>query len=93
MVAMTNNKYLDPAYSVIRKFSGPDEKLGVGINAVAAITGVHRTRVYRWMRPVEKGGTGGFIPNPHDRSLIEYARRTKMPLGPDDFFCAPGCAA
>lgn len=92
MADMTNHKYLDPAYSVIRKFSGPDGKLGVGIDTVAAITGVHRTRVYRWMRPTEKGGTGGYIPNPHERSLVEYARRTEMPLGPEDFFSAAEAA-
>src|SRR5262245_50782379 len=92
MLGMANHKYLDPAYSVIRKFSGPEGKLGSGIDEVARITGVHRTRVYRWMRPAEKGGTGGFIPNPHDRTLIDYARETKMPLRPADFF-SPARAA
>lgn len=86
MLGMRNHRYLDPAYSVIRKFCGPTGKLSEGIDAVAAITGADRTRVYRWMRPRDKGGTDGFIPNPHDRTLVEYARENGMKLGPKDFF-------
>lgn len=85
---MANHKYLDPAHSVIRKFAGPDGKLSAGIDAVAAITGADRTRVYRWMRPREKGGTGGLIPSRQQKKLFDHARKTKMSVGPGDFFNA-----
>lgn len=95
MAFMANHKkhtYLEPAHSVIRKFSGPDGRLGAGIDAVAAITGAHRSRVYRWMLPATSGGTGGIIPNPHPQSLVDYARKAGMPLGPEDFFYAARAA-
>ncbi len=74
---MTTRQYLDPAYSLIKRFSGPDGKLGQGIDAVAAIVGRDRTNVYRWMIPTEKGGTGGFIPGPAQRRLSEYAQKSR----------------
>ena len=83
---MTNHKYLDPAYSVIRKFAGPEGKLSEGIDAVAAITKADRTRVYRWMRPREKGGTGGLIPSQQQKKLFEHAKENRLPLKPGDFF-------
>ncbi len=76
-MSTTQRKYLDPAHSLIRKFSGPDGKLGHGIDAVAAIVGRDRTNVYRWMIPTEKGGTGGFIPGPAQRRLSEYAQKSR----------------
>lgn len=79
---MANHKYLDPAYSAIRKFGGPEGKLSVGIDAVAEITGADRTRVYRWMRPREKGGTGGLIPSQQQQKLVEHVRKTHMPFDP-----------
>ena len=85
---MPNRKYLDPAYSIIMKFSGPTGKLAQGIDAVARITGKDRTRVYRWMRPKAKGGTGGRIPGEQQDVLYDYARRRRVPLEPKDFFGA-----
>lgn len=95
MAIMANHKkhtYLEPAYSVILKFSGPDGKLALGLNAVAAVTRAHRTSVYRWMLPTASGGTGGLIPSQHAQSLVEYAQRTHMDLGPEDFFCVARAA-
>lgn len=83
---MANRKYLNPAHALILKFSGPDGTLHKGIEAVAAITGADPTRVYRWMRPKEKGGTGGMIPNRHADKLLDHARRKRLPVEAGDFF-------
>lgn len=84
MLAMPE-QLLEPAKSVI-------ERLG-GINAVAAIASKHRTRVYRWMRPVEAGGTGGLIPQREIPRLLAHASANSIPLSADDFlppsFSAP----
>jgi hypothetical protein len=82
---MSKRTYLDPAYSVIMKFS-PTGELGKGIDAVAAVTGADRTRVYRWMRPREKGGTDGVIPAQQQQKLFDYAQKKRLPLKPADFF-------
>ena len=87
---MTERKYLDPAYSVIMRFG--DGTVSSAINAVAAITRRNPSRVYLWMRPEEKGGTGGFIPSRPQRDLIEYARKRGVPLKTDDFFGAARAA-
>lgn len=85
---MANHKHqhLDPAYSVVLKFRGDSGKLRDAIEAVAKITGVHPTRVYRWMHPTGSGGTGGNIPSPHMRKLLDHAREKEMPLSIEDFF-------
>lgn len=68
---------MEPAQSIIRKFGGP--------NAVAAIVGVHRTRVSNWMRAKGSGGTGGTIPFKHAAKLIEAATELGINLSADDF--------
>lgn len=87
------NTYLDPAHSVIRKFSDPSGKLSRSIRRVAEITGASHTRVYRWMLPKEKGGTGGLIPSNQQVKLFQYAQREQIPLSPSDFFEAAHEAA
>jgi hypothetical protein len=72
---------LDPAKSVIEKFGGPA--------AVAAITGRHVTRVYRWMRAREDGGTGGLIPNKEALKLLAAAPDKGVDLTPADLFDMP----
>lgn len=74
------NVYLDPARTII-------ERVG-GVRAAAEATGKNRTRVYRWMRPKDVGGTDGLIPARYHRDLLDYARKNNLPLTPDDFFCA-----
>lgn len=86
-------KYLDPAYSLIMKFAGPSGRLSKGIDNVAAVAGVDRTRVYRWMRPREKGGTGGLIPTKQQMKLLEHAQGAQLPVGPSDFFGSEARAA
>ncbi|MCC7253839.1 hypothetical protein [Hyphomicrobium sp.] len=72
---------MEPAKSVI-------EKLG-GVEAVAKVTGKHVSRIYRWTYPVERGGTGGLIPQREIPRLIEHARRKGVALAHADFFSAP----
>lgn len=84
---MRTQQYLEPARSVILKF-GDGKSLSDGIDAVARIVGRHRTRVYRWMLPAEKGGTGGIIPGRAQRLLFEYAKRERLDVEATDFFGA-----
>jgi hypothetical protein len=68
---------MEPAATIIHKLGGP--------TFVAAIVGVHRTRVSNWMRPREKGGTGGNIPHWHAAKLLAYAKANNIDLAPIDF--------
>lgn len=81
---MANRKYLDPAYSLIMKFGS--EGLWSGIKVVAAATDTDPSRVYRWMRPKNKGGTGGLIPSDRQKQLFDYAQKKQLPVEPSDFF-------
>jgi hypothetical protein len=78
--------YLEPAHSLIRKFGGPEQSLSDGIKIVAEITGADPTRVYRWMLPKDRGGTGGLVPSARQRCLLEAARKRRLPVEPGDFF-------
>lgn len=60
-----------------------------GIDATAAMVGLHRTVVNRWLRPTEVGGTGGLIPAKHQQTLLDKAREQEIPLTPADFFDLP----
>jgi hypothetical protein len=75
---------LEPAQSVIQKFGGP--------STLAGILGVHRTRVSNWMRPREKGGTGGFIPQRYHRLLLDHAHRAGIALCAEEFLGASEAA-
>lgn len=57
---------MEPASTIIKLLGGPTK--------VAAIASVHRVRVSNWMRPKEKGGTGGRIPQNHIPALLAAAR-------------------
>ncbi|WP_408636239.1 carph-isopro domain-containing protein [Pelagibacterium flavum] len=72
---------MEPASTIITKLGGP--------NAVAEITGVHRTRVSNWKRSKAVGGTGGTIPFNHVPKLLDAARERGIPLSADDFLPAP----
>jgi len=82
---MAKRQYLEPAHAVIMRFAGEDGKMIDALKAVAEITGADQTRVYRWMRPAEQGGTGGLIPSQHARRLFEYARNNDMPIEAAEF--------
>jgi transposase len=77
-------EYLDPARTIIDK---------IGIDKVAEITGKHVSRVYRWMYPKERGGTGGLIPQSDAPALLRHAQANGIDLTPGDFFPAPAEAA
>lgn len=68
---------LDPAYSVVQRLGG--------VKAVQDATGVYRTRVYGWMNPKGKNGTGGVIPQRHHVRLLDYARSKDISLTAEDF--------
>ncbi|MCB1476600.1 MAG: hypothetical protein H6883_07075 [Rhodobiaceae bacterium] len=72
-----NEKHLDPAKSVIAKLGG--------VEAVANVTGKHVSRIYRWMYPKDRGGTGGFIPQSDYGALLSYARASGIELSPSEF--------
>ena len=68
---------MEPASNIIKSLGGAVQ--------VARIAGVHRTRVYTWMRPRDAGGTGGIIPIRHAGKIIEAARAKGIALSGDDF--------
>lgn len=74
-----SDKHLEPARTVIAKAGG--------VEAVARITGKHVSRIYRWMHPREKGGTGGVVPHADATKLLKEAQSDeKIDLRPEDFF-------
>lgn len=64
-----------------------------GADVVASITGKHVSRVYRWMQPKRKGGTGGVIPHEDAQKLLTDAAERGLPLAASDFFLVKGVAA
>ncbi|NTD84269.1 hypothetical protein [Agrobacterium tumefaciens] len=72
-----SDNHLEPAKSVIAK---------IGIERVSAVTGKHISRVYRWMYPKARGGTGGIIPQADAFVLLAHARSEGIELSPADFF-------
>lgn len=70
----------NPASHVIQKCGGLD--------AVAAITGRHKSNVARWTYGKERGGTGGLIPSDAQLTLLRGARERGIDLRPEDFFGA-----
>jgi hypothetical protein len=79
-----SDAHLEPAKSIIAK---------IGIEKVAEITGKHVSRVYRWMYPKERGGTGGLIPQTDAPTILKYARDNSIELSPADLFPAQENAA
>jgi len=75
---MSEIKHLEPAKSVIAKLGG--------VEVVSTVTGKHVSRVYRWMYPRERGGTGGTIPHAVARKLLDHAAKTDIPLSAAEFF-------
>ncbi len=79
-----SEKHLDPAKSIIAK---------IGIDKVSEITGKHVSRVYRWMYPKDRGGTGGLIPQGDAPALLAYAKANEIELDAAEFFAIPETAA
>lgn len=78
MLTMSKTTGLEPANSVIAKMGGA--------GTVSTVVGKHVSRVYRWMHPKERGGTGGFVPHEDAVKLLEYAQLNEIKLCPADFF-------
>lgn len=70
-----------PACNVVFALGGP--------NAVGAYLGIHRTRVSNWMRPKDRGGSGGIIPTWHVPKLLLLARELGVGLSAADFLPSP----
>jgi hypothetical protein len=68
---------MEPAASIISKFGGPSK--------VAALLGVHRTRVSTWKSPK---GTG-VIPQRYHLRLLDEAKRSGVPLTANDLLPRP----
>lgn len=71
-------KHLDPAKTVVAKLGGPE--------VAAEVTGKHISRVYRWMAPREKGGTGGAVPQEDAEAILQFAAENSLPIVAADFF-------
>lgn len=69
---------LEPAKTIIDLCGGTD--------AVSEMAGVHKTRVYRWGYPRDKGGTNGLIPTRRQGRLLAAARERGIDLRPEHFF-------
>ena len=67
---------LDPARAVVERFGG--------IAETAEAAGIHYSGVSKWMKPVDQGGRGGFIPQKHHRRLLAAAKERGVPLTPAD---------
>ncbi len=72
-----SEKHLEPAKSIVAK---------IGVPKCAEVTGKHVTRVYRWMAPREKGGTGGVIPYEDAAKLIDYFKANEIAFSHEEFF-------
>lgn len=52
---------------------------------MADVLGVHRSTVYHWTWPRQRGGSGGVIPAKYVAPLIRHARANGIKLKPADF--------
>jgi hypothetical protein len=68
---------MEPATTIITALGGP--------TAVSKIVGVHRTRVSNWMRPKDRGGAGGRIPQGHIPTLLAISRERGLGFTAEDF--------
>jgi len=78
--ARKQRRALDPAAKIVTRLGGP--------SVVAKICGCSYTAPYRWQMPVNRGGTGGVIPQRHHHRLLRFAKRAEIKLRPVDFFLA-----
>jgi len=70
---------MQPAEFIINEiFDGPE--------LVAAGIGVHKTTIYRCLKPRAVGGTDGAVPPKLQTKLLRWARATHRDLRPEHFF-------
>ena len=60
-------------------------KLG-GARAVSLMLGITSQAVYKWLKPISEGGTGGLIPTKRQIELMVAAAQRGIKLTPEDFF-------
>lgn len=60
------------------------ETLG-GIKRTAALAKRSTKSVYRWLQPVDKGGSGGLFPGPAQRRMVRNAQAAGLALAFEDF--------
>lgn len=76
---LADQQYLDPARTIVYRIFG-------GVPQTAKAAGVDDATVYRWMYPVDRGGTGGDIPRRRTRQrLLAYAEANNINLRPAHF--------
>lgn len=56
-----------------------------GASKVGQIVGVHRSAVWKWTQPREKGGLDGTIPITHIRPLLEATQARGLQFTAEDF--------
>jgi len=71
---------MTPAEKIIKKCGG--------VAATAEMVGRTESVVYRWTYPIERGGTGGSIPQKAQKKLLALAKAGEIDIRPDDFFVA-----
>lgn len=60
-------------------------KLG-GARAVSLMLGITNQAVYKWLKPISHGGSGGLIPTKRQIELMVAAAQRGIKLTPEDFF-------
>lgn len=75
--------HMEPAKTILDR---------IGVDNAAKITGKHISRVYRWMYPASRGGTGGIIPHGDAIKLLDHSRKQELGLTEADFMKAPSVA-
>jgi len=75
---------MEPASTII--------KICGGAYAVAEITGLVASSVYRWTYAKHEGGTGGVVPADAASKLMVAARTQGLPLTAEHFFPEQGVA-
>lgn len=69
---MTGAEYL------INKFGRGSTDQWRGINVIANAINRHKTSVWRWTQPKEKGGTDGRVPTSILKEILEEAERLNI---------------
>ena len=69
---------MDPATAIIKKLGG-EAKVAAGIAGTAL------SAPYRCQHEKSRGGTGGLIPQPHRRRLLDYADAHGIALTAEEF--------
>ncbi len=69
---------LNPAKDIINRIGG--------VKSTASVCNVGYRNVYKWTYPKENGGTGGYIPSHHAKTLLTYAIQNNIDVKAEDFF-------